>query len=127
MEVKQVIVLRKDLKLRRGKEIAVCAHAAMEFIRKRLNYGVNFTFSGELDHGIEIDWLEDIHKKICVTVDSEEELLRIHEEATGAGLESNLIKDLGLTELKEPTYTCLAIGPWYSDEIDKITGHLKLY
>lgn len=29
-------------------------------------------------------------------------------------------------KINKPTYTALAIGPDYSDKIDKITGHLKL-
>jgi peptidyl-tRNA hydrolase len=37
-----------------------------------------------------------------------------------------LIRDAGITEFKEPTITCAAFGPWWSDELDDITGHLKL-
>jgi peptidyl-tRNA hydrolase, PTH2 family len=38
-----------------------------------------------------------------------------------------LITDAGHTEFKGvPTKTCLAIGPNDVDEIDVVTGHLKL-
>lgn len=76
---------------------------------------------------VEELWLAGNYKKICVTVNSEEELLRIYGEAEAAGLEVNMVRDLGLTEFKEPTNTCLAIGPDYSEKIDKITSKLPLY
>ncbi|MGZ3423232.1 MAG: peptidyl-tRNA hydrolase, partial [Polyangiales bacterium] len=34
--VKQVIVVRRDLKMRRGKEIAQGSHASMAFLTERL-------------------------------------------------------------------------------------------
>lgn len=38
------------------------------------------------------------------------------------------ITDVGRTEFNGvPTITALAIGPNKSEDIDKITGHLKLY
>jgi PTH2 family peptidyl-tRNA hydrolase len=65
--------------------------------------------------------------KICVGCDSEAELLELHEKAKAAGLPVGLIQDNGTTEFHGvPTYTCLAIGPAKSEEIDKITGHLTL-
>jgi PTH2 family peptidyl-tRNA hydrolase len=60
-------------------------------------------------------------------VDSEEELMEIHDKAVAAGLEVHLITDSGRTEFHgEPTRTCLAIGPDEADRIDDITGHLQL-
>lgn len=57
---------------------------------------------------------------------SEEELLDIYNKAIEAVLPCSLIKDAGLTEFKEPTYTAVAIGPSRPNDVDKITGHLKL-
>ena len=52
---------------------------------------------------------------------------KIKEEADNAGIECHLITDSGKTEFNGvPTNTCLAIGPDYVDEINKITGHLNL-
>jgi PTH2 family peptidyl-tRNA hydrolase len=39
-DIKQVIVIRKDLKMRRGKEIAQGAHAAMAWLTNRLRQSV---------------------------------------------------------------------------------------
>jgi peptidyl-tRNA hydrolase, PTH2 family len=82
----------------------------------------------DADHisGAMQDWLEGSFTKVCVSVNSEQELLAIYEAAIKAGLPCSLIKDAGHTEFKEPTLTCCAIGPAYSGEIDKITGALSL-
>ena len=72
-------------------------------------------------------WLSGKFAKICVGIGSEEELLALFEQAKEANLLCSLITDSGLTEFNGvPTNTCIAIGPAKSEEIDKITGHLKL-
>lgn len=76
---------------------------------------------------IQIDWLQNSFKKICVRVNSEEELLSIYKKAQELNLEVHLITDSGLTEFNGiPTNTCLAIGPDLSEKIDLVTGHLEL-
>ena len=65
--------------------------------------------------------------KICVSCDSEQELEELYKKAKDAKLPCSLIVDAGLTEFNgTPTKTCIAIGPANSEEINKITGHLKL-
>jgi PTH2 family peptidyl-tRNA hydrolase len=65
--------------------------------------------------------------KVCVGVDSEDELLAVHRAAQTAGVRSTLITDAGLTEFGGvPTNTCLAIGPDWNEKVDAITGALKL-
>lgn len=71
-------------------------------------------------------WKSERQRKICVGVDSEEELLRIYKQAEDAGLPCALILDAGLTEFEGPTNTAVGIGPAPDEEIDKITGNLKL-
>jgi PTH2 family peptidyl-tRNA hydrolase len=64
---------------------------------------------------------------VCVGVDSEEELLRIHTLAEIEGMPCSLIQDVGKTEFGGvPTYTAVAVGPAESQYVDIITGHLKL-
>ena len=128
--MKQVIVIRKDLKMRRGKEIAQGAHASMKFISKRIQANLDTTArSSQIEFSPEeLAWFTGAFKKICLIVHSEEELLKIHQQALDAGLVSELVQDRGLTEFGGvPTYTCLGIGPDEPEKIDKITGHLKLY
>ena len=119
--VKQVIVMRKDLGMRRGKEIAQGAHASMAFIVRKTLQSKGFM-------PIEVTWMTGLFTKICVRVNSEAELLAIEREAKAAGLEVHLITDSGKTEFNGvPTPTCLAIGPDLAARIDKITGKLQLY
>lgn len=125
MNTKQVIVIRKDLKMRRGKEIAQGAHASISFLVKRVTTQGRIALSFS---EAECRWMRGLFKKVCVQVSSCEELFEIHRLATEAGLESHLITDNGLTEFKNIlTPTCLAIGPDIEEKIDKITGHLELY
>jgi peptidyl-tRNA hydrolase, PTH2 family len=127
---KQVIVVRRDLKMRRGKEIAQGAHAASAWLADRIL--ANMRPNGAVDHVVlspaERAWLESSFRKVTVKVNSEEELLAVYEKALDAGLVVNLITDRGLTEFGGvPTRTCLAVGPDYDDLIDPVTGDLELY
>ena len=130
-DTKQVIVLRKDLKMRKGKMVAQGAHASMKAILDEGGHtandnGANDYFCIKLSHEMEL-WLEGIFTKVCVGVDSEDELLLIYDQAKRAGLHCSLIQDAGLTEFDGvPTYTAVAVGPGFNKDIDKITGHLKL-
>lgn len=129
--VKQVVVIRKDLKMRKGKIVAQGCHASMAAI---LDQGyIEFdevdglsAFILPMSPDME-EWLGYLFTKICVSVDSEEELLDIYNQAKDAGLVCSLIKDSGLTEFDGvATFTACAVGPGKNEEIDKITGNLKL-
>jgi PTH2 family peptidyl-tRNA hydrolase len=117
--IKQCIVMRNDLNMRKGKMCAQAAHASIQCTLESVLYDVG-------PSKVMIQWLTEGMTKICVRVDSELELMEINKKAYDAGLNVHLIKDAGLTEFKEPTFTCLAIGPDWADKIDKITGELKL-
>jgi PTH2 family peptidyl-tRNA hydrolase len=135
-EVKQVIVMRKDLNMRKGKMIAQGAHASMKVILDMMEVSVHqgspgqqlitYSLTGRESSPL-IKWLEGSFAKICVSVDSEAELLDTYKKAQEANLPVALITDSGLTEFNGvPTNTCIAIGPGNREDIDKITGHLKL-
>ncbi len=113
---KQVIVMRNDLKMGKGKIAAQAGHAAVsateEARRQQPRWWKN--------------WLDEGQCKIAVKVNSEAELLELKETAGRAGLPCALITDRGLTQLEPGTVTCLAIGPAPSFEVDKVTGKLAL-
>ncbi len=113
-ELKQVIVMRHDLNMRKGKMISQGSHASV--------LGVVNSNNPKLVK----QWLESGMTKICVRVESEEELLEIYQKALDAGLEAHMVIDAGRTEFKEPTKTCISVGPNFIDKIDPITRHLKL-
>jgi len=129
-EVKQVIVMRSDLGMRKGKMIAQGAHAAMMFLVsaiKPYNGHTGYTFTSSLSPEA-IQWLDGDFTKIVVRVDSLEELENIFLKAEENGIIVHKCTDLGKTEFHGiPTTTCIAIGPDVSSKLDDITGHLPLY
>jgi PTH2 family peptidyl-tRNA hydrolase len=123
--VKQVICMRHDLKMRRGKQMAQAAHASMSFLCWRLQANGSISLN-DFDEK-QRAWLTGSFAKVCCRVNSEEELMDIYDKAVAAGLEVHLITDSGKTEFHgQPTRTCLAIGPGEASTIDQITGHLEL-
>lgn len=126
MNVKQVIVIRKDLNMRKGKMVAQGAHASMGAIFSIANKEYFSLHVPILTEAMR-SWIYGKFTKVCVSVDSEQELVDLYNQAKTAGLISCLIEDAGLTEFGGvPTKTALAIGPDQSEKIDVITGHLKL-
>ena len=131
MTVKQVICVRKDLSMRKGKLAAQVAHASQGFI---LTYG---TFESKESGAVlfethlrplEADWLRGTLKtKIVVWVNSEQELQDLISAAVKQGIRTVPIIDAGLTEFHGvSTLTCAAFGPDLSEVLDPITGSLPL-
>lgn len=72
-------------------------------------------------------WREGRFTKVCVGVDSEEELRAVIEKARSLDVNVNECVDAGLTEFGGvPTLTCCAVGPDRNEKIDAVTGELKL-
>jgi peptidyl-tRNA hydrolase, PTH2 family len=147
MGVKQVIVMRNDLNMRKGKMIAQGAHAAMKVFFDRGDLGYYWRsgasgslFEGEDDPGnpgafamlITLTramwaWANGSFTKVVVRADSEEQLLDLYRQAREAHLPVALVEDAGKTEFHGVvTPTCIAIGPADPADIDLITGDLKL-
>lgn len=129
METKQVIVIRKDLKMRKGKMIAQGAHASMKVLLQDCIKTMDGRTYIMLAHPANPwwHWLNGLFTKVVVGCDSEDELLDLHREAAGRNIPVALIEDSGKTEFHgEKTYTALAIGPDEIHKIDEVTGHLKL-
>jgi peptidyl-tRNA hydrolase, PTH2 family len=122
---KQVIVMRKDLGMRKGKMIAQGAHASLKVVVDggRLD---GDTFSIDVWPALAA-WLGGRFTKVCVSVDSEAALDAVVARARAAGVPCALIVDAGQTEFHGvPTKTCCAVGPAWTDEVDAITGELPL-
>jgi PTH2 family peptidyl-tRNA hydrolase len=116
MEYKQVIVVRRDLKMSKGKTCAQVAHASLSSAEKAMK-------SEKVWYEA---WKREGQKKVVVKVQSERELFELYEAAKGQVLPCYIVNDAGLTELPPGTTTTLGIGPSPSELIDKITGDLKL-
>ena len=131
---KMVIVVRRDLHMRKGKAIAQACHGAVNIILKALDRdGLPWYTVG--DGRIVVDgdsalseWFSDSYTKVCLYVDSEEELLNLKKKADEADIMTSLVRDNGTTEFHGvETYTCLVFEPMDSRVIDLITGNLPLY
>jgi PTH2 family peptidyl-tRNA hydrolase len=112
-EFKQMILIRKDLKMSKGKIAAQASHASVGALLK--------------SHKDDIKkWKDQGMKKVILAVKDEKELLEYKEDAQDAGLVVSLVTDAGRTEVMPGTVTCLGIGPHPVDKIDPVTGKLKM-
>ena len=124
---KQVIVMRKDLNMRKGKMIAQGAHASLRVILQAGSANPEkTTYSIQMTEPMAA-WMTGRFMKIAVSVDSEAALDAIVEKARAAGVPVALITDAGMTEFHGvPTKTCCAVGPAWAEDVDAITGGLPL-
>lgn len=128
-DTKMVIVVRGDLKntkgekVRSGKIVAQACHAALGFVWANVK-GKKVSF--EMTDA-QFEWYTSGQTKITLKAKDEKELVEIYQKAIKAGIAAELIVDAGRTEFDGPTKTCVAIGPDYSDKINKVTGSLGLY
>ena len=110
---KQVIAVRRDLKLSRGKLAVQVAHASLEAYR-------------HAGRDARQEWESGGAKKVVVRVDGLRELGELHRKARSLGLPCALIRDAGRTEVEPGTVTALGIGPVEEKEADRVTGNLKM-
>jgi len=113
MPYKQVILVREDLKLPKGKLAAQSSHASVDATLKS-------------DKKIIELWKKEGGKKIVLKIKDEEELFKYKQMAEDAGIKTALITDAGHTVVEPGTITCLGIGPDEETKIDSVTGNLKM-
>jgi peptidyl-tRNA hydrolase, PTH2 family len=113
MKYKQVILVRDDLKLPKGKLAAQCSHASVDCTLKS-------------DKKIVEDWKKQGGKKVVLKVPDEKELFKYMSSLENENIKVSLIKDAGHTVVEPGTITCLGVGPDDEAKIDNITGKLKM-
>lgn len=113
--MKQVVVVRTDLGMGKGKICVQVAHASLEAYKETLKARPEWVK----------EWEQTGSKKIVLKVKSLEELLQLHAKASKE-IPSALIRDAGLTQVEPGTITCAGFGPAPDDLIDKYFSHLKL-
>ena len=111
--LKQVILVRSDLQLPKGKLAAQCAHASVEATLKS-------------DTALVREWRAQGMAKIVLKVENEKELIAYFQQAKDDDLTASLITDAGHTVVAPGTKTCVAIGPDDEHKIDFLTAKLKL-
>jgi PTH2 family peptidyl-tRNA hydrolase len=110
--MKQAIVVRKDLKMSKGKLAAQVAHAS-------------FSSSKLVDKRLIKKWEKEGQKKVILAA-GEKQLMELEKKCKKLRIPYSLITDAGLTELPSGTVTCLGIGPAEDPKINKVTGSLPL-
>jgi len=114
-DIKQVIVVRTDLEMGKGKIAAQVGHACVmgaEHVRKSHPEWFNEWWAGQ--------------EKVVVKVSGIKELQEIKKHAIELDLPWSEVSDAGHTQLAPGTTTCISIGPAPENLIDKVTGNLKL-
>ena len=111
--MKQVIIVRTDLKMKKGKIAAQCCHGAIGAYKKSAKEKIR-------------KWEDEACAKIVLKVDNLEDLLELKEIAKRNNIANCLVTDAGRTQIPESTITCLGLGPDEDEVIDKITSDLKL-
>jgi len=113
MAYKQVILVREDLKLPKGKMSAQVAHAAVEAVLRS-------------DKAKVKAWRDEGMMKIVLKVKDQKELFKYKQNAEAHMLTVAVITDAGHTVVEPGTITCMAIGPDSEEVIDKVSSELKL-
>jgi peptidyl-tRNA hydrolase len=111
--MKQIIVVNEALKLPPGKLAAQVAHAAVAAFL-------------EASRDAQRRWLAAGMPKIVVRCESQAELLALQEQAERVDVPVAAIHDAGHTVVEAGTLTCIGFGPAERDQLDAITGALKL-
>lgn len=116
-EIKQVIIVRSDITMGRGKAAAQVAHASL----------MSYFNAERMNKVIAKEWLDTGEKKIVLKVTDEEALTKLYKAFEFKKIPCALVSDAGLTQLPPGTKTALGIGPWRSQDIDQFTKGLKLF
>lgn len=116
MEYKQVIAVRQDLKLPKGKLAAQVAHAAVEACFRAL----------KTDKKIVDNWRAQGMKKIVIKLENESMVHKLKSKAEQAGIACAIITDAGKTVVAPGTITCISIGPAEEKLVDEITSEYSL-
>ena len=113
---KQVIAVRTDLGMSRGKMAVQVAHGSVSAAER-----ARVTKQEEWRA-----WMREGQKKVAVKVISEEEVLELRRQAITHSLPHAIIRDAGMTELPPGTLTVIGIGPAKTQAVDAVTKDLKL-
>ena len=113
--IKQVIIIRTDLDMGKGKIAAQVGHACVlgaENVRKSNPEWFSEWWKGQ--------------EKIVLKVSSLKELEQIKQITIELGIPWSEVTDAGHTQIAPGTVTCISLGPAPEEKIDKVTGDLKL-
>lgn len=114
--VKQVVAVRTDLGMGKGKIAAQVGHACVlgaEHARKSRPEWFS-------------EWWAAGQEKVVVRVPGIRELQDVKRHAIDLGLPWSEVTDAGHTQIAPGTTTCVSVGPAPEELADRVTGGLKL-
>ncbi len=111
---KQVILMRKDLEMTKGKLAAQACHASLGAYREAIDLYPSKTK----------EWLGEGGKKIILWVEDKAHLAKLDKEIPDKIPKQGVV-DVGHTEIEPGTKTCIALGPWEEEKLDRYTGDLE--
>jgi len=112
-QYKQVILVRQDLGLPKGKLAVQVAHASVESMMKAKSSIVD-------------KWRYSGAKKVALKVSNLDELKDYEKQLKKARIKTAMITDAGKTCIAPGTTTCLGVGPDDEEKIDSVTAELKM-
>ena len=114
MEIKQVILVRNDLGMGKGKIAAQACHASLGAFKKAIKQDLDTVRK----------WDQEGEAKIVLKVDLKT-MIKFKGWADDEGIPSYMVQDAGRTQLEPGTKTALAIGPAEAEKL-KPTEELQL-
>ncbi len=115
-QFKLVCIVNQSLKMGKGKIAAQVGHASVEACLFCIQKP-SLAFEA---------WKRQGQRKVVVKARDAEEIEAILLAAIDAGLATTRIRDAGKTQIPSGSLTVGAIGPAREEELDELTGHLKL-
>ncbi|XP_059461591.1 uncharacterized protein LOC132190574 isoform X2 [Corylus avellana] len=115
-ELKMVLVVRQDLKMKSGKIASQCAHAATGMYAELM----------QSHRSLLRQWEQCGQPKIVVTCKNQQEMNKLKDAAETVGLPTFNVADAGRTQVLAGSKTVLAIGPGPKASVDSVTGRLCL-
>ena len=111
--MKQVMIVRTDLKMGKGKIAAQCCHGAIGAYKKSPSDKIK-------------KWENEAYAKVVLKVKTLEEITDLKKKADEKGIVNYLVVDAGRTQIPTSSVTVLALGPDEDEILDELTGDLKL-
>ncbi|TMI41971.1 peptidyl-tRNA hydrolase [Candidatus Bathyarchaeota archaeon] len=113
---KQVLVVRSDLKMGKGKIAVQCSHAAVSASEEARKSSLDWWRI----------WMHEGQSKVAVKVSGLSPILDLERRSRENGLPFYVVRDMGLTQVEPGTVTCIGIGPGPVVRVDLLTGDLPL-
>lgn len=117
-DLRMLFFVRTDLGMTKGKMCAQVGHATQYLIRRQYLGIPSKTF---------LDWVNNDSIKICLKVNSEDELINFYTLGNNLYFGTELVIDKGFTQFNNvETKTVVSWGPILKSQHEFYTSHLKL-